>query len=132
MVLALADFGMNKERDQVMASLQSVLRRLIGLGRDEQWALYARAWLDGSMMRGRFPDPVMLRMATPMDFVRDSQAGAGAAAGKNKPGGYAFARALEDAAWAVVYFERGELARACKFIATAEAGAGLTPEGFAP
>lgn len=123
---------MNVERDQVQAALRVLLQRLIALGRDEQWACYARAWLDGSMMRREFPDPVMSGMATPMDFVRDSQAGAGAAASKKTPGGYEFARALEDAAWAVHYFERGDLGRSMKFIKEAETGAGLPSEGGAP
>lgn len=131
MVCSLADCRMSIERDQLQAALQALLQRLVALGRDEQWALYARAWLDGSMMRREFPDPVMSRMATTMDFVRDSQAGAGAAAGKGKRGGYEFARALEDAAWAVEYFERGEFSRVAKFITAAEVGAGLSIKGGA-
>lgn len=120
---------MDVDCDQVRQALRILLQRLIDLRRDEQWASYARAWLDGSMMQGQFDDPVMSRKATPMDFVRDSQAGACAASGKKKPGNYEFARALEDAAWAVVFFESGELSKATKFMAQAGRGAGLAVEG---
>lgn len=130
MVLALADYRMSVNRDLVMASLQSVLRRLIALGRNPQWATYASAWLDGSMMRGTFTDPVMARPAVPMDFVRDACSGLGAKSYEKRPDLYVRARSYEHAAWAVVFFEAGEYERALKFITMAENSAGLTPEGL--
>lgn len=114
--------------ERTCAALRALLPRLIALRRDDDWVLYARAWLDGSMMRGEFIDPVTARPATPINFVHESCSGLGWKGYAKRPDLYERARSYEHVAWAVVFYEGGEYERALKFIAMAENSAGLAAE----
>lgn len=85
---------------------------------DATWAVYARAWLDGTLQAGRLADPVFDRLATGRDWVRDAQAGAAAAA---QGGGatYERARGLEDIAWAAEFLVLDKPAKARAFVISA-------------
>lgn len=96
----------------LVAAHAALIREVLAGGEVGTWAIYARAWLDGSLAAGTLPDPVMSRHATVLDFVRDAQAGATCAAVMDK--GYERARGLEDIAWAAefLFLEKPEKARA--------------------
>ncbi len=104
--------------DALRQALRAMIARLVEISDSESWNQYARAWLDGSLAAGRFPDSFTHCPATPLDFVRDGQAGATAAA-RSRPAYYEFARGLEDAAWAVEFLELGKVAKAQCFMVSA-------------
>lgn len=65
--------------DTLRQALRAMIARLVEISGSESWNQYASAWLDGSLAAGLFPDSFTQRQATPLDFVRDGQAGATAA-----------------------------------------------------
>lgn len=105
--------------------LRALIAQLVSVSGSESWNEYARAWLDGSLAAGRFIDSFTRLPATPLDFVRDAQAGATSAA-RSRPARYEFARGLEDAAWAVEFFELGKVAKAQGFMASATRRCGVS------
>jgi hypothetical protein len=110
--------------DALRRSLREMIGRLVEISGSESWNQYARAWLDGSMAAGLFVDTFTHRPATSLDFVRDAQAGATAAA-RSRSAQYEFARGLEDAAWAVDFLELGKAAKAQGFMASAARRTGV-------
>lgn len=123
---------MSDEVDVLRSQLRALVARLIAICPGDSWGDYARAWLDGALMAGRFVDSFTHLPATPLDFVRDAQAGTNVAVRADKQVVYERARAFEDAAWAVAMLEHGDLVQAHTLMLSAARRAGLEIGGGTP
>lgn len=125
--------GLIGANDPVRLSVRDLILRLTAISGSAAWNEYAHAWLDDLMAAAVFVDPFTHRPATPLDWVRDSQAGATAVArGGRSAAAYAFARGLEDAAWSVEFLEIGKPEKARAFLLSAARHTGLSVDGVPP